>query len=266
MTSNAGSLLKSGKNVLYISAEMSEYAITKRIDANLLDIQMGELSIKLDKTKFKSRLQTLFDKTTGRLVVKQVPTGVFNSNNIHALLQELKLKKNFVPDVLILDYINIFSSSRLPASAMANSYLWIKSICEEMRSIAVINDLCVLSAVQNNRGAIKQTTAVDMTDIGESFGVAMIADICLNIILTPELRVMGKYLIKVIKTRFAENNDFIYTIGVIFNKMRLTNLDESQQEIPLHVRDQLKVQESDKKKKLNNEVNVTKTESRFDFS
>lgn len=259
MCHNAASLLKSGKNVLYISSEMSEKAISKRIDANLLDIEMKELSIGLDKSKFKSRLKGIFDKTKGKLIVKQFPTGTCTSNHIKALLHEIKLKKGFVPDVIVLDYINIFASSRLPAAAMSSPYIYIKAICEEMRAIAVEFDCCVLSAVQNNRGSVKKTTDVGLDDMADSFGIAMTADWVGALIQTEELREMCKYLIKTVKTRFDENNDKVYTVGVVFNKMRLTNLDDSEQEIPLHIKDQLKVQQ---KKKVEKET----TESLFDFS
>jgi KaiC/GvpD/RAD55 family RecA-like ATPase len=258
MCHSAASLLKTGQNVLYISSEMSEKAITKRIDANLLDIEMKELAVGLDKNKFKSKISELFKKTQGKLIVKQFPTGTCNSYHIKALLNEIKLKKGFIPDVVVLDYINIFSSSRLPASAATNSYLYVKSICEEMRALAVEFDLCMLSAVQNNRGSAKKTTDTGMEDMAESWGIAMTADWVGTIIQNDELRAMGKYLIKVIKTRFDENNDSVYTVGVIFKKMRLTNLEDDQQEIPEHIKDKLR---SEKKKKGDAE-----TYTMFDFT
>lgn len=258
MCHSAASLLKSGQNVLYISSEMSEKAITKRIDANLLDIEMKELGVSLDKNIFKSRIKDLFQKTHGRLIVRQFPTGTCNAYNIKALLHELKLKKNFVPDVIVLDYINIFASCRLPASAATNTYVYVKSICEEMRALAVEFDVAMLSAVQNNRGSAKKTTDTGMDDMAESWGIAMTADWVGAIIQNEELRAMGKYLLKVIKTRFDENNDHVYTLGVIFKKMRLTNLEECDQEIPEHIKDKLR---SEKKKKEEKE-----TYTMFDFS
>ena len=263
MCHNAASLLKSGQNVLYISSEMSEKAISKRIDANVLDIEMKELSIGLDKTKFRSKLKTIMTKTNGKLIVRQFPTGTCTSNHIKALLHEIKLKKGFTPDVIILDYINIFASSRLPASAMTSPYIYIKAICEEMRAVAVEFDCCVLSAVQNNRGSVKKTTDVGLDDMADSFGIAMTADWVGALIQTEELREMCKYLIKTVKTRFDENNDKVYTVGVVFNKMRLTNLDDSEQEIPLHIKDQLKVQKEQKRKKENENIVA---EVAFDFS
>ena len=258
MCHSAASLLKSGQNVLYVSCEMSEKAITKRVDANLLDIEMKELSIGLNKDTFKSRIKDLYKKTQGRLVARQYPTGGCNSYQLKALLNELKLKKGFTPDVIILDYINIFSSSRLPASAATNTYVYVKSICEEMRALAVEADVCILSAVQNNRGSAKKNTDTGMDDMAESWGIAMTADWVGTIIQNDELRAMGKYLIKVIKTRFDENNDQVYTVGVIFKKMRLLNLEEEEQEIPEHIKDRIK---SEKKKKEEKE-----TFSMFDFS
>jgi replicative DNA helicase len=257
MCHDAASLLMSGKNVLYITAEMSEKEILKRIDANILDIHIDELSPKLNKDQFKSRLKEAFNKTNGKLIVKQFPTGAANAYHIKSLLNELKLKKGFIPDVIILDYINLFSSTRLPAS-QAGSYGYIKAVTEEMRGLAVEKDVAILTATQFNRGASKKkSTDIDVDDVAESFGIAHTADWAGAIIQSTELREQGKYLLKVIKTRFGANNGKVYTIGIDFTKMKLKNLNADEQDVPLHIKDTLRIKDQEK-----DEENI----SIFDFS
>jgi replicative DNA helicase len=147
----AASMLRLGRDVIYISAEMSEDMISKRIDANLMDIPMNDFNSQLDKKVYLSKLKSIFEKTQGRLIVKEYPTGAATANHIKNLLNEIKLKKGYVPSVIVLDYLNIFGSSRMGAAGMANSYQYIKSIAEELRAIAVEFDCCIITASQVNR-------------------------------------------------------------------------------------------------------------------
>lgn len=166
LCSLASCFLKQGRNVIYISGEMSEDMISKRIDANLLDIAVNDLNKNLDKKVYLSKIKEIFSKTQGKLIVKEYPTGSANSNHISNLLNEIKIKRGFTPEVLILDYLNIFGSSKLNANASLNSYQYVKSIAEEMRGIAVNFDLAFITATQINRSNFNNND-LDMTSTSE---------------------------------------------------------------------------------------------------
>ena len=239
LCSLASCFLKQGRNVVYISGEMSEDMISKRIDANLLDIPVNNLNKNLDKKVYLSKIKEIFSKTQGKLIVKEYPTGSANSNHISNLLNEIKTKRGFTPEVLILDYLNIFGSSKLNANASLNSYQYVKSIAEEMRGIAVNFDLAFITATQINRSNFNNND-LDMTSTSESIGLAATMDFMAGIIQPPELFEQRKYLFKNIKSRFDSNINQVVTVGIDYNKMRLTNLDDQQQEIPVYMKDKLK--------------------------
>lgn len=240
---NAAQLVAAGLNVLYISGEMAETMISKRVDANLLDIDMDNLSSKVDKRQFMTGIKDLYEKSCGRLIVKQYPAGTANIHHIRALIQEIKLKKDITIDAIVLDYLNLFASTRLPASAATNTYLYVKFVAEEFRGLCVDLNIPCITATQINRGGANAAPdAVDMTGISDSFGIAMTADWMAAIIQTPELFEQSKYLMKVIKSRFGDNINGIYTIGVERSKMRLHDLEESERAVPIHIKDQLAAQ------------------------
>lgn len=239
LCSLASCFLKQGRNVVYISGEMSEDMISKRIDANLLDIPVNNLNKNLDKKVYLSKIKEIFSKTQGKLIVKEYPTGSANSNHISNLLNEIKTKRGFTPEVLILDYLNIFGSSKLNANASLNSYQYVKSIAEEMRGIAVNFDLAFITATQINRSNFNNND-LDMTSTSESIGLAATMDFMAGIIQPPELFEQRKYLFKNIKSRFDSNINQIVTVGIDYEKMRLYNLENDQQEIPISVKDKLK--------------------------
>lgn len=245
LCSLASCFLKQGRNVIYISGEMSEDMISKRIDANLLDIAVNDLNEKMEKKTYLSKIKELFSKTQGKLIVKEYATGAANSNHIKNLLNELKIKRGFVPEVLILDYLNIFSSSKLSANAALNSYQYVKSIAEEMRGIATQFDLAFITATQVNRSNFNNTD-LDMTSTSESIGLPATMDFMAGIIQTPELFEQRKYLLKNIKSRFDSNINQIVTVGIDYDKMRLLNLEDDQQEIPVHIKDKLKAEQKKK--------------------
>lgn len=255
---SAASLIRSGQNVLYLTCELSEKMISKRIDANLLDIEMRNLNVTLNKDLFKNNFKKLVSKTHGELIVKEYAPRTMSAKHIRHLLNDLKRKKNFVPDVIIVDYINICASSTLNASHMGNSNLYIGSIVLELRGVAVDFNLAVLSAIQTNRGGVKKSTDVGMDDMADAFSIAMNVDWCGAIIQSDELRDMRKYLIKTVLTRFDENANDVCTIGVDYQKMRLLNLEESEQEIPQHIKDKLKSEKEQQREQSNFEA--------FDFS
>ena len=157
----AASTLMQGKNVLYISMEMSEEAIAERIDANLMDTPIHELR-NISKDVFETRLGKVKAKTRGKLVIKEYPTSSAHVGHFRALIEELKQKKNFTPDLICVDYLNICASARVKA-ATANSYTIIKSIAEELRALAVEYSVPVLTATQLNRCLDPNTKVISQT-------------------------------------------------------------------------------------------------------
>lgn len=237
---NTSQLLKAGLNGLYISGEMKDTLITKRVDANLLDITMDDLGPNLDKTLFMNRVKGAYEKSYGRLITKQYPAGTATIHHIRALIHEIKQKKGITIDFIVLDYLNLFASCKLPASAMSNTYLYVKAVAEEFRGLAMEFDIPIITATQINRSnANAAPDALDMTGISDSFGIAMTADFMCGIIQTPELFKMGKYLMKVIKSRFGDNINEVYTVGVQRQHMRLHDVADDQKEIPIHLKDKL---------------------------
>lgn len=240
---NTSQLLKTGLNGVYVTGEMKDTLITKRVDANMLDMTMDELGPTLDKSKFMNKVKSLYEKSYGRLITKQYPAGSANILHIRALLNEIRQKKGINVDFVVLDYLNLFASCRLPASAMQNSYLYIKSVAEEFRGLALEFDIPIISATQINRSnANAGTGEMDMTGISDSFGVAMTADWMAGIIQTPELFDQEKYIMKILKTRFSDNINSCYTVCTERSKMRLLDPREDQKEMPIHLKDRLAFQ------------------------
>jgi replicative DNA helicase len=216
-----------GKNVLYITCEMAEERIAERIDANLLDLTLDTLR-QVSKKQFMSLIDNLQNKTTGKLVIKEYPTGSANVSHFRYLLHELALKKNFVPDIIYIDYLNICSSSRIKNNGQANSYTLVKSIAEEVRGLAVEANLPIVSATQFTRSGASDSDA-DMSDIAESFGVAATADLAIALINTEELETLGQLMIKQLKNRYndvTKNKKFL--VGVDRSKMRLFDIGDVQ--------------------------------------
>lgn len=236
----AAAALERGLNVLYISGEMSEDAISKRIDANLLDMPVNDFNKNLDKTVYLSKIKKIYDKTKGKLVVKEYPTGHANANHIRNLLNELKQKRGFVPDVVFLDYLNIFSSCRLKSDAAIQSYQYIKHVIEEMRALATEFNFALVSSTQTNRQGQKAGADTNMTNTSDSHGTNMTADAIIALISSEELFAAHKFILKILKSRFLDNINACYTIGVDRPKMRLVDLPPEEQEIPIHVKDALK--------------------------
>lgn len=221
--------LSIGKNVLYITLEMSEEEICKRIDANLMNIDMDNLD-KLSIEEFKNKTDKLKSKTVGKLIVNQYPTCSASVSNFRALIHELNLKKNFVPDIIIIDYLNICASSRIKlSSGSVNSYSYVKAIAEELRGLAVEFKVPLISSVQFNRGA-NVNSDPDIDGISDSFGIAMTADWIIALISTEELAQLNQLLIKQIKSRYSDKNKTSkFVIGVDKAKMKLYDLEHSAQ-------------------------------------
>lgn len=223
MCSYAAHAFMSGKNVLYITLEMARENIAKRIDANLLDIPIGEFDENIDDHKFDRGIQTLKNHNLGRLVIEEFPPATVNVLKFKALLQELKLKKKFVPDIIFIDYLNLATSSRVKQSDKTGSYGYIKSVCEEFRALAVENDVPVITATQFNRKGFGSDNP-DLDDVAESFGVPQTADLIFAAVTNPELEMKQALLIIQLKNR---DNDVTlhrrFTVKVDRSRMRVFN-------------------------------------------
>lgn len=225
----AASTLMQGKNVLYISAEMSEERIAERIDANLFNTPIQNLR-DLDKKTFDARIQKIRNKTQGRLVVKEYPTGAAHAGHFRALIEELKAKKDFKPDLVIIDYINICASQRVRSTSNANSYTIIKSIAEEIRAIAQEYQIPILSATQLNRGGI-DSSDVEMTDTSESMGLVHSLDLYIALIRTEELDQLNQVLVKQLKNRYGDPNMYKrFVLGLDASRMKFYDVEQSAQQ------------------------------------
>lgn len=225
----ASSYLIQGKNVLYITLEMAEEKIAQRIDANLLDVNIQDFS-RLSKPEFDSKVQKISRRTQGKLIVKEYPPTTAHSGHFRTLLNELKLKKSFIPDVVIVDYINICSSSRFKVNGQVNTYSLIKSIAEELRSLAVEFNLPLITATQTNRNGFSSSD-LSLTDTSESFGLPQTADLMIALISTEELESLNQILIKQLKNRYGALDPYRrFTVGIDRAKMRLYDVEQEAQE------------------------------------
>jgi replicative DNA helicase len=213
--------LTQGKNVLYITMEMSEERIAERIDANLLDVPIDQLE-HLSKEMLTNKVSTIASRTNGKLIIKEYPTGQANTSHFRALLNELKLKKNFVPDIIFIDYLNICASSRMKGMGGAiNSYSYIKAIAEEIRGLAVEFDVPIVSATQTTRAGYSSSD-VGLEDTSESFGLPATADLMFALISNEELASLGQILVKQLKNRYNDPTQYKrFTLKVDRSKMRL---------------------------------------------
>ena len=225
----ASSVLLQGKNVLYITLEMAEEKIAERIDANLLNTPIQNLT-DLPKPMFDKKVKKISKKTQGQLIIKEYPTASAHSGHFKALLNELALKKSFKPDIIFVDYLNICASSRYRANTSINSYSYIKAIAEELRGLAVEANVPILSATQTTRSGFASSD-VDLTDTSESFGLPATADLMFALISTEELEGLNQIMVKQLKNRY--NDPTIYKrfiVGIDRAKMRLYDCEQKAQE------------------------------------
>ena len=229
MTHLASSILLQGKNVLYITLEMAEERIAERIDANLLNVGMSDLE-ELPYSMYETKINKLQSKTTGQIIIKEYPTASAHTGHFKNLISELALKKSFKPDIVFIDYLNICSSARFKAGANVNSYTYIKSIAEELRGLAVENDLPIFSATQTTRGGFVSSD-VGLEDTSESFGLPATADFMFALISSEELEEKNQIMVKQLKNRYNDptvNRKFI--LGVDRSKMKFYDVEQSAQE------------------------------------
>jgi hypothetical protein len=224
----ASSFLLQSKNVLYITMEMAEEEIAKRMDANMLNVAINQLE-DLPKSTFTNKASKLAEKTKGTLIIKEYPTASAHSGHFKALLNELSLKKSFRPDVIFIDYINICASSRFRAGSNMNSYSIIKSIAEELRGLAVEHDVPIFSATQTTRSGFSSSD-VEITDTSESFGLPATADFLVALISTEELEGLNQIMIKQLKNRYGDKSILKrFVVGIDRAKMRLYDVEQSAQ-------------------------------------
>lgn len=225
----AASNLLNNLNVLYITLEMSEEKIAERIDANLLNEPLDTLSL-LPKDVYEKKIQRVKGKTKGKLIVKEYPTASAGAAHFRHLLNELKIKKAFAPDIIYIDYLNICMSSRLKYGSNVNSYSYIKSIAEELRGLAVEAGVPIVSATQTTRAGFTSTD-LGLEDTSESFGLPATADFMFALISTDELQGLGQIMVKQLKNRYSDpatHRKFI--VGVDRSKMRLYNVEQTAQD------------------------------------
>ena len=225
----ASAALLQGKNVLYITLEMAEEKIAERIDANLLNVPIQDIT-DLPKPMFETKINNLAQKTQGTLIVKEYPTASAHSGHFKSLLNELALKKSFRPDIIFIDYLNICASSRYRAGSNVNSYSYIKAIAEELRGLAVEANLPIVSATQTTRSGYGSSD-VELTDTSESFGLPATADLMFALISTEDLEGLNQIMVKQLKNRYNDptmNKRFV--IGIDRAKMRLYDCEQTAQE------------------------------------
>jgi len=225
----ASANLMMNKNVLYITLEMSEERIAERIDSNTLNIPMKDLP-DLSKNQFDKKIDKIKEKTKGKLIVKEYPTASAHVGHFRHLLQELNIKKDFKPDMIYIDYLNICSSARVKPGSGANSYTLVKSIAEELRGLAVEFDVPIMSATQTTRSGYGSTD-VELTDTSESFGLPATADFMFALITSDELEELDQMVVKQLKNRYNDPTVFKrFVIGVDRSRMKLYDCEQEAQE------------------------------------
>jgi replicative DNA helicase len=224
----AANALMYGKNVLYITMEMAEEEIGRRIDANIMDVTLDDVSI-TPRDVFDKRMNRYKSKTTGKLIVKEYPTGSAHVGHFRHLLNELRMKKGFVPDLIFVDYLNICASSRVRGAAAANSYTLVKSIAEEVRGLAMEFNCAVVTSSQFNRDGYGNSD-VDLTNTSESMGITHTADCILGLVTTEELDELGQLMLKQLKNRWGDTGYYRrFLVGIDRSKMKIYDLEESAQ-------------------------------------
>ena len=226
----AGGALSQGHNVLYITMEMAEEKIAERIDANLLNIDLNELHT-LPKTDYERKFEVFKNKTHGKLIIKEYPTASASALHFRALLNDLALKKNFRPDIIFIDYLNICCSARIKPGANVNSYSYIKSIAEELRGLAVEAGVPIVSATQTTRSGYSSSDP-GLEDTSESFGLPATADFMFALVSNEELEALNQIMVKQLKNRYGDPNDYKrFVLGIDRAKMRLYDAEPSAQNL-----------------------------------
>lgn len=230
MCHSAAFNLASGLNVLYITMEMSEFEISKRIDANLLDVTMDELET-LPRDVYQKKMERVGKKTQGKLIIKEYPTASASAANFRYLLNELKLKRKFVPDMIYIDYVNICSSSRFKANGNINSYTLVKSVAEELRGLAVEFDVPIFTATQTNRSGYSNSDP-GLEHTSESWGIPHTADLMFSLTTSDTLKELNQVKIGQLKNRYNDPNKYnSFVLGIDRSRMKLYDVEQSAQDL-----------------------------------
>ena len=225
----AAGCMVQGKNVLYITLEMAEEKIAERIDANLLNVTVDDL-IKLSKEMYDKKVSRVRENTTGKLIIKEYPTASASTVHFRTLLNELHLKRSFVPDIIFVDYLNICASARIKPGASVNSYTYIKSIAEELRGLAVEFGVPIVSATQTTRSGYTNSDP-GLEDTSESFGLPATADLMFALITSEELEALNQIMVKQLKNRYSDPTTHKrFAIGIDRSKMKLYDVEQSAQD------------------------------------
>ena len=225
----ASAALTQGYNVLYITCEMAEEKIAERIDANLLNVPVKDI-VDLPEILFTSKVTEIARKTQGKLIIKEYPTASAHAGHFKALLSDLKLKKDFKPHIIFVDYLNICASVRYKG-AVVNSYTYVKAIAEELRGLAVEHNIPIVSATQTTRSGFGNSDP-DLTDTSESFGLPATADFMFALISTEELEQQGRIMVKQLKNRYSDpTSSRKFMVGIDRSKMRLYDIEEAQKDL-----------------------------------
>ena len=226
----AAGCMVQGKSVLYITMEMAEEKIAERIDANLLNVTLDDLT-NLSKEAYDKRVAKLREKTVGKLIIKEYPTASASAIHFRTLLNELNLKKGFIPDIIFIDYLNICCSSRIKSGANVNSYTYVKAIAEELRGLAVEFGVPIVSATQTTRSGFSSSDP-GLEDTSESFGLPATADLMFALISSEELEELGQIMVKQLKNRYNDPGFYKrFTLGIDRSKMRLYDIEQSAQDL-----------------------------------
>ena len=231
----ASSVLLQGRNVLYITMEMAEEKIAERIDANLLNVSIKDIA-ELPGVIFNSKVQEISRKTRGKLIIKEYPTASAHVGHFKSLISDLSLKRDFKPDIIYIDYLNICASARYKG-AIVNSYTYVKAIAEELRGLAVECNVPIVTATQTTRSGYGNSDP-DLTDTSESFGLPATADFMFALISTDELEQQGRIMVKQLKNRYNETAaSRKFMVGIDRSKMRLYDVAEDASDININAED-----------------------------
>ena len=224
----AAGAMTMGLNVLYITMEMAEERIAERIDANLLNVTLDNL-MELPKETYEKKVEKVRKMTTGKLIIKEYPTASASSIHFRTLLNELNLKKNFIPDIIFIDYLNICCSARIKAGANVNSYTYVKAIAEELRGLAVEFNVPIVTATQTTRSGFSSSDP-GLEDTSESFGLPATADLMFALVTSEELEALGQIMVKQLKNRYSDPTSYKrFVLGIDRAKMRLFDVEQSAQ-------------------------------------
>lgn len=225
----AASHLMMGKNVIYFTMEMSEVQIGQRIDHNLLGVPEDEL-MQMSKDTYTKRLARVKERTKGKYIIKEYPSGGASAAHFRRVLEELRIKRNFKPDVIYVDYLNICASSRMKMGGAVNTYVLVKSVAEELRGLAQEYKIPLITATQTNRDGFNASD-VDMTNISDSVGSSFTCDYMLALISSEELDALGQVMFKQLKNRYGDKNRYNkFVVGIDRPRMKLFNVEAEAQE------------------------------------